>query len=116
MNGIQKALLCIAVVVLMLFTGFGASLSTPLAAAEMTVKWSDKLGKPIHELIPATELPIMSAIITMKPKVTAYFPELEIATTTAPGLDFDFDLIDPGSVDIWLPTPLVTITSDTTVT
>ena len=52
MKGIQKALLCIAVVALMLFTGFGASVSTPRAAAEMTAKWGDKLGKPIYELKP----------------------------------------------------------------
>ena len=56
MKGIQKALLCFAVVVLMLFTGFGASMSTPRAAAEMTIKWGDKLGKPIYEFTTDVDL------------------------------------------------------------
>ena len=108
MKGIQKALLCFAVVVLMLFTGFGASMSTPRAAAEMTIKWGDKLGKPIYEFTPdidlssmITELPKISPKISFEPLITPSFSG-GVAVTSAPGLDFDFDIIDPSSVDIWL--------------
>ena len=107
MKGIQKALLCFAVVVLMLFTGF---------------KWGDKLGKPIYEFTPdidlssmITELPKISPKISFEPLITPSFSG-GVAVTSAPGLDFDFDIIDPSSVDIWLPTPDITIYPDTTVT
>ena len=127
MKSIQKALLCIAVLVLMLVTGFAASTGITPASAELKYKDWEKLG----DFALITEIPKISPMITvhpiesidpgimahpgitMKPIITSVptvTTEIPTVTTAVPAT------IDIGSFDIWLPSPIVTLKPDTTVT
>ena len=123
MKGTQKALLCIAVVVMMLVTCFAASASIPPASAEMKFD-KEKLGELLGEYTFPTEFPAISPITTIYPieskypTVTKYpsitkIPEITSYPITTTGIPTE---IDTSSVDIWLPKPDVTLYPAVTVT